>query len=33
MIEENSPGYLENHVRKTISEGKFTDGTGILSTA
>ena len=35
MIEENAPGYLNNHanVRKTISKGKFTDGTGILSTA
>ena len=35
IIEENSPGYLDNHdtVRKIIREGKFTDGTSVLSIA
>lgn len=35
MIEENAPGYLDNHgsVRKMIRGGNFTDGTGVLSTA
>ena len=35
MIEENAPGYLDNHstVRKTIRDGEFSDGTGVPSTA
>jgi hypothetical protein len=35
MIEENAPGYLDDHttVRKMIREGKFTDGTGVLLAA
>ena len=33
MVEENSPGYLENHtaLKRMISDGKFTDGTSIKS--
>ena len=34
LLEENSPGYLENHnsVRQTIHQGQFRDGTHIKST-
>ena len=34
LIEENSPGYLENHntVRQMISRGGFKDGTYIMPT-